>query len=334
MSKLNEQASLYRRWNPTQLSDVCGNPLAVTKCKKLMEETLPSKRPGFYLITGQTGTGKSTLAHILFKGFGCGDIQVFNSRECGKIDFVTDFLNDKLTAGTFLSKNRAFIFEEAHNITTAAQEMFMEPMEKGIPPNTYVAFVTNCPEKLTGGKGALVSRPFRIDTCNVKPSDMIDRLRHINANEPLGLSDTEVISCASASNGSVRVAINNMERLAMVPADFRERELERIKLDGDVSAGEIAPNLKDLAIALEKRHWDTVAPILKKLREEGEDPEGLRRGLLAWYSGILVSDKPFCRPKRPFAQSVIDCLRENYYNTGFAGLIGDLSHIANIGIDK
>lgn len=330
----NEQGSLYRRWNPTSLDEICGNPIAVAKCRTLIEETPPSKRDGFYLFTGESGTGKSTLVHILFKGFGCGDIQVFNSRECGKIDFVTDFLTRQLPSPSLMSKSRAFIFEEAHNITTAAQEMFMEPLEKGIPNNTFVAFVTNTPEKLTGGKGALISRPFAITTSKVRPADMIERLNIINEGDSLGLSEGEIIACAKSSNGSVRVAINNMSRLSVIPSEFRERELERIRLEGDVSLSNPTPNLKELAIALEKGSWDGLAPVLKRLRTDGEDPEGLRRGLLAWHTGILLSDKKFCRPKREFSRLVLASLRDNYYNTGFAGLVGDLSHLVRTGIKQ
>ena len=331
---MNEQASLYRRWNPTSLDEMCGNGIAVAKCRTLIEDTNPSKRPGFYLFTGGTGTGKSTLVHILFQAYGCGDIRVFNSRECGKVDFVSNFLTEEMTRPSLMSKSRAFIFEEAHNINSAAQEMFMEPLEKGIPSNTYVAFVTNCPEKLTGGKGALISRPFRIDTANVRAGDMIERMKVINEGEPLGLSDAEILACANAGNGSVRLAINNMSRLGCIPAEYRERELERIRLDGDLSVTDIPPNLKDLALAIETKQWDTVAVVLAKLRSDGEDPEGLRRGLLAWYSSILLSQKPFCKQpgKKLFAQTVVDSIRDNYYNTGFAGLIGDLSHIATIGL--
>lgn len=329
---MKEQAALYRRWNPTSLDEICGNALAVSKCRTLIEKTPPSKRPGFYLVTGGTGTGKSTLIHILLNGFGCGDIRVFNSRECGKLDFVTDFLSNELTSPSLISSSRAYIFEEAHNITAAAQEMFMEPLEKGIPANTYVAFVTNCPERLTGGKGALVSRPFRIDTSSVKPADMIERLTYINEQEGLGLTESEIGACAVCSNGSVRVAINNMARLGSVPEELRKQELERIKIEGDTSATEIPPNLRDLALAIETGSWDKTAAVLRRLREEGEDPEGLRRGLLAWHSGVLLSEKAFCRGKRAKSRIVIDALRENYFNTGFAGLVGDLSHLATDGI--
>lgn len=328
----NEQAALYRRWNPESLDDICGNDLAVAKCRTLMEETPPSKRPGFYLVTGETGTGKSTLAHILMKGFGCEDIRVFNSRECGKVDFVTDFLSNVMPTPSLLATKRAYIFEEAHNITAAAQEMFMEPLEKGMPAGCYVVFVTNCPEKLTGGKGALLTRPFRIDTCSVKPEEMLPRLLAINEGEGLGLTDDEVEACARNANRCPRVAINNMARLASVPAEMREREQERIRVDADVTSSDVSPNLRDLAVALESRDWERLAPVLKRLREAGDDPEGLRRGLLAWHSGILLSDKPACRSKRAFSQECIDALRDNYYNTGFAGLVGDLSHLAPRGI--
>ncbi|OQA09460.1 MAG: DNA polymerase III subunits gamma and tau [bacterium ADurb.Bin374] len=327
-----EQASLYRRWNPTNLDEICGNAIAVAKCRTLIENTIPSKRPGFILITGEPGTGKSTLAHILLKEFGCGDIQVFNSRECGKIDFVTDFLTNELTAGSLMSNSRAFIFEEAHNITAAAQEMFMEPLEKGIPANTYVVFVTNCPEKLTGGKGALLTRPFRIDTVGVKPEDMIGRLLHINETEPLGLSGEQVSVCARYANRSVRVAINNMARLAAVPEGLRGQELDLIKVNCETTASDVSPNLRDLALAVESGSWDKTAEVLRRLKEAGEDPEGLRRGLLAWHSGTLLSDKAFCKSKRAASLAVIDALRDNYYNTGFAGLVGDLAHLAQGGI--
>ena len=327
-----EQASLYRRWNPTKLNEVCGNAIAVAKCRTLIEQTQPSRRPGFYLLTGDTGVGKSTLAHILMNGFGCGDIQVFNSRENGKIEAVTDFLTNELPAASLMSSSRAYIFEEAHNITAAAQEMFMEPLEKGIPANTYVVFVTNCPERLTGGKGALITRPFRIDLVGVKPQDMIGRLLHINEKEPLGLSSEEVALCANAANRSVRVAIQNMARLAALPIDLRPQEMESIKLACELTASDVPPDLRDLALAIEKGSWDGVAAVLRPLREKKADPEGLRRGLLAWYGGTLISDKAFCRSKRAFAQRAIDALRDNYFNTGFDGLIGDLSHLAEEGI--
>jgi DNA polymerase III gamma/tau subunit len=326
-----EQASLYRRWNPTKLSDVCGNPIAKAKCQTLID-TQPSRRPGFMLLTGPTGSGKSTLVHILMEAFGCGDIRVFNSRECGKIDFVTEFLTTELTASSLMSNSRAFIFEEAHNITTAAQEMFMEPLEKGIPANTYVCFVTNSPEKLTGGKGALLTRPFRIDTMDVRPEDMLARLTLINEQEPLGLSKEEVAICGQNSRRCVRVAINNMARLASLPIDLRAQEIDRIKVDCQTMSEDFTPNLKDLATAVESRDFDRVAGVLRKLKEDGEDAEGLRRGLLAWFGGTLISDKAPCKPKRAFSLTVIDALRDNYYNTGFHGLSGDLAHLAPKGI--
>ena len=39
MIMAKEQASLYRRWNPTKLDEVCGNVIAVAKCRTLIENT-------------------------------------------------------------------------------------------------------------------------------------------------------------------------------------------------------------------------------------------------------------------------------------------------------
>ena len=328
-----EQMALYRRWNPTKLEDICGNALAVSKCKTLIESA-PSQRPGFYLVTGETGTGKSTITHILAHAFGCDYIEVFNSRDAGKLDFVTDFLTNHLPVPHITAHARAYIFEEAHNITVAAQEMFMEPMEKGVPPNTYVFFVTNAPERLTGGKGALASRPFVIKTEKVSSDAMEPRLEKINSAEGLGLNDVRIAFCAKYSNGSMRRAINNMARLAAVPNDLWNSEMLAIKMEyEEMEDTDVPPNVKELAIALETGDWDKVAPVLKRLKDSGDDPEGIRRAMLAWYSGILLSDKRFCRSKREFARTCLLTLKDNYYSCGFAGLVCDLSHLVVKGID-
>jgi len=326
-----EQSALYRRWNPETLDDVCGNAIAKAKCQSLISGA-PSKRPGFYLITGPTGTGKSTLAHILANEFGCGDVRVYNSRECGKIEFVTDFLTNQMPAASLLSAATAYIFEEAHNITVAAQEMFMEPLEKGVPANTYVFFVTNCPERLTGGKGALISRPFRIETVPPSPQEMIARLTEIRNGERLSLTDAEVAACAALSNRSVRTAVNNMARLASLPNELRERETAKSRLESEEASEEVPPNLRDLAVAVERGSWDGIAAVLRKMKENGDDPEGVRRGLLAWYSGTLLSDKAACRPKRRFSRDALAMLKDNYYSSGFPGLVCDLAHLAREGI--
>lgn len=324
--------ALYRRWNPTSLNDICGNALAVSKCRTQII-TPPSKRPGFYLITGETGTGKSTITHILANAFGCDYIKVFNSRDAGKLDFVTEFLTEHLPVPHVSAHARAYIFEEAHNITVAAQEMFMEPMEKGIPPNTYVFFVTNAPERLTGGKGALASRPFVIKTEKVSAGAMMGRLSAINDGEDLGLTDKHLALCAKYSDGSVRRAINSMARLHAVSESMWDAELEAIKMESDEMADtEVPPNVRELAIAVESQDWDKIAPILKRLKDGGEDPEGMRRAMLAWYSGILLSDKAFCRNKRDFARTCLLTLKDNYYSSGFAGLVCDLSHLVTRGI--
>ena len=127
---------------------------------------------------------------------------------------------------------------------------------------------------------------------------MTERLTYINEQEGLGLTGARSVPARYVPNGSVRVAINNMARLGSVPEELRKQELERIKIEGDTSATEIPPNLRDLALAIETGSWDKTAAVLRRLREEGEDPEGLRRGLLAWHTGVLLSEKAFCRGKR------------------------------------
>lgn len=65
-------------------------------------------------------------------------------------------------------------------------------------------------------------------------------------------------------------------------------------------------------MAVESREWSKVSEVLTRLRAAKGDPEGLRRGLLAWFSRAMISPKPFFANKRVFAQACVDALRDSY----------------------
>ena len=79
--------SLYTEIRPTLFKQVKGNE--ATK-KSLMEivKRLPEKRPHAFLFHGESGCGKTTLARILAKKFGCSDYDLM------ELDAVTKFGNN------------------------------------------------------------------------------------------------------------------------------------------------------------------------------------------------------------------------------------------------
>lgn len=113
-SKSNQEdnESWVEKYSPTTTSEICINPSKLKQLKLIMQEMLTLKNRRVLVITGPSGSSKSTSVKLLSNELGYGYIEYFNDKP-GTRNFE-EFLND---CKYLVGKNLKFIvIEELPNI--------------------------------------------------------------------------------------------------------------------------------------------------------------------------------------------------------------------------
>lgn len=184
----NDLGVVYR---PCKVNELLGNEIS----KKIVKNSLDTNKvPHTQLFTGDAGCGKTTVARIVALGLNCEtngvssepclvcnscrsimnensvDVREINVGQSGGKDYVDAIVRD-LVMAPFNSRYKVIIFDEAHELTTAAKDLLLKPLESGYD-HVYFIFCTNQPNKLRS-KSKDSGEPF-LDRCTVVNFGRID----------------------------------------------------------------------------------------------------------------------------------------------------------------
>jgi DNA polymerase-3 subunit gamma/tau len=162
----NDLITIYR---PCTVDEIIGQDVN----KKIIKNNLLNgTTPHTMLFTGPTGCGKTTVARVIALRLNCInpshehtytpclkcrickatlehqnlDVIEINVGESGGKAAVEKITSD-LSYSPMMSSNKVLIFDEAHKLTPAAQDLLLKKIEDGYD-NVYFIFCTNKPEKL------------------------------------------------------------------------------------------------------------------------------------------------------------------------------------------
>lgn len=291
---------LYRTHRPLMFKHIVGNKDAVKKLQAIAAQD-PDKRPHSYLFIGRPGCGKTTLAYILAKKFGCNYPKEYNSASFRGIDTARDLSKQMQFKAPGGDTCVVFIIEEAHRLTGDAMDALLKPLEN-CPKHVFFMFTTTNPEKLTA---ALKTRMFEVQVDPLDDDQLVEILQRAVTDEKKGVSSDVLRKIAKLSQSSARRAFMILEGIINLP---ESEMLAGVKATADTETFAI-----DLCRLLMNKNakWTDVAPLLRDLKE---DPESVRRMVLGYMNSVMVKSGN----KRGYL--IMTAFASNYYDTGKAGL--------------
>lgn len=294
---------LYIQERPKSLKTLRGNPEA----KKILREWVKRDSfPSFIMLTGPSGTGKTTLARMIAKRLGCGrgDFEELNAASTGRgIDTIRR-IESQMMLSPLHGDGKVYYFDECHNMSKDAQTASLKMLED-TPGHVTFIYATTDPKKM------LPTIRTRASIISMKPlndKDMFDLLTDVCDRHDIDLEDGSLDIIVEHSGGSSRQGLVYLDQC---------RSMSVAEIEQAVANESANTQAIELARALmSKKPWKTVTELLKSIEEE---PEGLRRMILAYAGSVILGGGKMA----PRAYVLVDQFGTNYFDTGKAGLIGD-----------
>jgi DNA polymerase III gamma/tau subunit len=119
--------NLAQELRPKSLDEVVGQEHVKTAIRKGIEGGCQR-----WLFHGPTGTGKTSLAHIVARGMGSEEVFELNAAELG-IEEISELVK-QINCYPMRGKYRVIILDEAQALTDAAKSALLKPLENDSDP--------------------------------------------------------------------------------------------------------------------------------------------------------------------------------------------------------
>lgn len=267
---------LYQKYRPSELSQIKGNSDLIQTLEGMLSDLQTC--PHTFLFTGESGTGKTTLARIIANRLGCKGIDYteMNMADLRGIDTVRDIIST-CQFMPIEGNVRVWVLDEIHQVTGAAANSLLKILED-TPSHVYFILCTTEPQKLLE---TIKGRCSIFQTKPLSDAQMFGVLRRIVNAEKKELQKEVYDQIIQDSLGHARNAIQILEQVLNVPED-RRLEIAR------QTAQEQSKSIELCRALMSGTTWKKVAEILSGLRDQ--EPESIRRVVLGYAQSILLKE--------------------------------------------
>jgi DNA polymerase III gamma/tau subunit len=297
---------IYKRYRPTDLDQVVGQDEAVRRIQSWVKR---NEIPHMVLVTGPSGTGKTTLARIIAKLVGVDrdwDFVETNGSDARGVDTIRDIRRDMGKRPMGGGKARVWYLDEVHGLTKDAQNAALK-MWEDTPDHVYFILATTEPDKLLK---TVKSRCSELPCKLIPPGKLVALVGAVAKQERIKVGPGAMQKLVDQAAGSARTALVLLEQLTDVEGD--EEQCQALEAADQKRA---AFDLVKVILPFNgKPIWSEVANVLADIA--GEDPEGLRHMVLtSARSRLLKGGKDAAHCYR-----VLRAFERNFFDSKHAGL--------------
>jgi DNA polymerase-3 subunit gamma/tau len=220
--------SLYRRHRPRTFAEVVGQEHVV---RTLTNAVARDRVHHAYLFVGSRGTGKTSMAKILAACLNCVngptvepcgacdscvsiasasslDVIEMDAASSNSVDDIRA-LRDSVAYAPVSGRQKVYILDEAHMLSTAAWNAFLKTLEEP-PPNTVFVLATTEPQKVLP---TVVDRCHRFDFQRPTAEQIATVIARTADAESITIGPEAVAVLARHASGSFRDALGTLEQL-------------------------------------------------------------------------------------------------------------------------
>ena len=311
---------LYRKYRPSNFNEVVGQQVVV---KTLLNAIAHNRVAHAYLFCGPRGTGKTSIARIFSKTLNCLDLK--DGVPCGKCAHCVDMNNtismdvieidaasnrkvedarnllEKVQFTPVLGKNKIYIIDEVHMLTTEAFNTLLKTLEEP-PENLVFILATTEAHKVME---TIVSRCQKFDFRRISVDDIKNRLKEISQKENIAIEDDAIEFIARRSAGGLRDALALLDQstvLALENKSITKKDI--VTLLGSVDD----EDLFNLADMIAQKNPNQVISLLKTIVDKGNDPNQVIKELISYFRNLMLAS--VCKDTQE-ASKLLDISAEN-----------------------
>lgn len=235
-------------YRPLDFDEIVGQDSSVSIFKGMLKK---NKIANSILITGPYGTGKTTFARIFAKHVCCLDYNSKELKPCGKcssckgfdvgnkverhisicevnagsetgVDYYRSLMNNAKRKP--FGKYIVYIIDEAHKMSTAAQDAFLKMLEEP-PSHAIFIFCTTERHKLLA---TIQSRLTTITLSKIKKEDSVKYLKRVCKKEKAKVKNKILSKISEVSDGHLRDAVSILETYLNAIEDGKKIKIKDI----------------------------------------------------------------------------------------------------------